>query len=139
MKRILLLPFCLSRPAQDAARRAAAGEGYTVVVARSTARALAEVRSHVSGPETDPHIRIVGVVCFGRAKKVWLGLIFMKMWKWLEYLRFRKARVIELAWVPLTSGSKSLFGRRSCNIGRNELDEGKFQRALEGHDTYMSL
>ena len=41
MKRILLLPFCLSRQTQMAAKAAAAEEGYTVVVAHSTAKALA--------------------------------------------------------------------------------------------------
>ena len=87
----------------------------------------------------DPHIRIVGVVCYGRAKKVWFGLALMKAWQWMERLRFRQVRVIELAWVPLTKGSKSLFGRRTCNIGHNEPDTEKFRRALQGHDTYMRL
>ena len=139
MKKILLLPFCLSRQAQKAAKTAAAEEEYTVVVSHSTAKALVEVRRYIKGPDTDPHIRIVGVVCLGRAKKVWFGLAFMKVWQWMERLRFRQVRVIELVWVPLTKGSKSLFGRRTCNIGHNEPDLEKFRRALRGHDTYMKL
>ena len=69
MKRILLLPFCLSRDAQEKAEALAAEEGYAVVVARSTARALAEVRRQ-AGPGSGAPVRIVGVVCEGRAKKV---------------------------------------------------------------------
>ena len=55
----------------------AAAEGYVVVVARSTARALAEVRRYAGPPGSAP-VRIVGVVCDGRAKKVWAGLVLLK-------------------------------------------------------------
>ena len=67
MKKILLLPFCLSSGEQDASERMARESGYTVVVARSTARALAEVSRHAGRGSREP-VRIVGVVCDGRAK-----------------------------------------------------------------------
>jgi hypothetical protein len=139
MKRILLLPFCLSRQVQNIAKTAAAEEEYTVVVARSTAKALAEVRRHTKCPDADPHMRIVGVVCLGRAKKVWAALVVMKVWQWMKRLLCRRVRTIELAWVPVLDGSRSLFGRRQCHIGQNEPDLEKLRRALQGHDTYMRL
>ena len=122
MKKILLLPFCLSREAQERAESLAAAEGYVVVVARSTARALAEVRRHAGPPGSGAPVRIVGVVCDGRAKKVWAGLVLLKARQWGKRLLRRRVRRIELARVAITGGTKSLFGRRQCHVGRNEPD-----------------
>ena len=122
MKKILLLPFCLSREAQEMAESLAAAEGYVVVVARSTARALAEVRRHAGPPGSGAPVRIVGVVCDGRAKKVWAGLVLLKARQWGKRLLRRRVRRIELARVAITGGTKSLFGRRQCHVGRNEPD-----------------
>jgi hypothetical protein len=136
MKKILLLPFCLSREALAEASVLAAAEGYAVVVARSTAQALAEVRRH-AGPGSGVPVRIVGVVCDGRAKKVWAGLVLLRArQRWKRLLRMRTRR-IELAKVAIVGGTKTLFGRRDCQVGRNEPDREKLRRAIEGHDTFM--
>ena len=136
VKKILLLPFCLSREAQAEAEALAAADGYAVVVARSTAQALAEVRRH-AGPGSGVPVRIVGVVCDGRARKVWAGLVLLKARQWgKRFLRMRVRR-IELARVPVVGGTKSLFGRRDCSVGRNEPDRVRLRRAIEGHDTFM--
>lgn len=139
MKRILLIPFCLSLEAKKAAELTAAEKDYTVIVVRSTAKALAEVRSRVKASSVDKSIRIVGVVCYGRAKKIWVVLMLLKARQALRRLLFRRDRRIELAWVPITGGSLSLFGRRKCNIGRNEPDYEVLRKALQGCDTYMTI
>lgn len=138
MKKILLLPFCLSPEAQERMRLLASERGYVVVVARSTARALGEVRRHV-GPGSGEPVRIVGVVCDGRAKKVWAGLMVLKIRQWAKKVLGLKVRRIELARVGIVGGTKALFGRRSCRVGRNEVDEEGLRRALSDRETYMCL
>jgi hypothetical protein len=139
VKKILLLPFCLSREAQETAESLAAREGYVVVVARSTARALAEVRRHAGPPGSGAPVRIVGVVCDGRAKKVWAGLVLLKARQWGKRLLRRRVRRIELARVGIRNGTKSLFGRRHCNVGLNEPDIEGLRAALRGGDTFMTV
>lgn len=138
MRKILLLPFCLSREAQAGIERVAADSGYAVVVASSTAKALAEVRRHV-GPGSGEPVRIVGVVCDGRAKKVRAGLLLLSIRQWGKKALGRKVRRIELARVGIVGGTKSLFGRRSCRVGSNLADMESLRRALSGGDTYMRL
>lgn len=138
MRKILLLPFCLSREAQGEMERLAGESGYAVVVARSTAKALSEVRRHV-GPGSGEPVRIVGVVCDGRAKKVWAGLVLLKIRQWGKKALGLKARRIELARVGIVGGTKALFGRRSCRVGFNVVDDEGLRRALSGQDTYMRL
>ena len=138
MKRILLLPFCLSKGEQEAASALAAESGYAVVVAHTTSAALSEVRRHVRRGTTDP-VRIVGVVCRGRARKVWLALMALKARQFGKKLLFMRTRRIELAHVAIVGGSKSLFGRRECNIGRNTLDLPALESALAGGETFVVL
>jgi len=138
MRKILLLPFCLARAAQEEIERIAAESGYAVVVARSTAKALAEVRRHV-GPGSEEPVRIVGVVCDGRAKKVWAGLLLLSIRQWGKKALGLKVRRIELARVGIVGGTKALFGRRSCRVGFNLADEEGLRRALSGGDTYFCL
>jgi len=138
VKKILLLPFCLSRESQGKAESLAAEEGYAVIVARSTARALAEVRRQ-AGPGNGAPVRIVGVVCEGRGKKVWAGLVLLKARQWGKRILRRRVRRIELARVAITGGTKSLFGRRDCHVGRNEPDFEGLRRALRGRDTFMRM
>jgi hypothetical protein len=138
MRKILLVPFCLSRPAQEEIERLAAESGYTTVVAHSTAKALAEVRRHV-GPGSGEPVRIVGVVCEGRAKKVRAGLLLLSIRQWGKKALGLKVRRIELARVGIVGGTKSLFGRRSCRVGSNLADMGSLRRALAGGDTYMRM
>jgi len=116
----------------------AAEEGYVVVVAHSTARALAEVRRQ-AGPGSGAPMRIVGVVCEGRGKKVWAGLVLLKARQWGKRILRRRVRRIELARVAITGGTKSLFGRRDCHVGRNEPDVEDLRRALRGGDTFMRM
>lgn len=139
MKKILLLPFCLSREAQEMAESLAAEEGYAVVVASSTARALAEVRRHAGPSGSGAPVRIVGVVCDGRAKKVWAALLLLKARQMGKRLLRRRVRRIELARVGITGGTKSLFGRRRCHVGRNEPDAFALRRALRGGETFMTV
>lgn len=138
MRKILLLPFCLSPLEQADIGRMAADAGYAVVVARSTAKALAEVRRHI-GPGSGEPARIVGVVCDGRAKKVWAGLLLLKMRQWGKKALGLKVRRIELARVGIVGGTKALFGRRSCRVGFNVADGEGLRRALAGEDTFMRL
>lgn len=138
MRKILLLPFCLSRAALADIERRAAGSGYAIVVATSTAKALSEVRRQV-GPGSGEPVRIVGVVCDGRAKKVWAGLLLLKIRRWGKKALGLKVRRIELARVGIVGGTKSLFGRRSCRVGYNVADGEGLERALSGLDTYMRL
>ncbi|MGE5700072.1 MAG: hypothetical protein ACM31N_08425 [Deltaproteobacteria bacterium] len=138
MRKILLLPFCLARAAQDEMERMASENGYAVVVARSTAKALAEVRLHM-GPGSGEPVRIVGVVCDGRAKKVWVGLVLFSIRQWGKKAIGIKPRRIELARVPIVGGTKALFGRRSCNVGFNLVDKDALRRALSGGGTWMRL
>lgn len=138
VKRILLLPFCLSKEAFATAGRLAAGNDYTVVVARSTARALSEVRRQVVPGSGEP-VRIVGVVCDGRAKKVWAALVLLKACQWGKRISGHRVRRIELSRVPIVGGTKALFGRRSCRVGLNVADDEALRRALAGLDTFMRL
>ncbi len=116
----------------------AAEHGYAVVVAPSTARALAEVRRHAGRGSLEP-VRIVGVVCDGRAKKVAAGLALLKLRRWCRRALGLPARRIELARVAVAGGTKSVFGRRSCRIGENAVDREGLSRALAGGDTLMRL
>ncbi len=138
MKRILLLPVCLSKEEQAVIERMAAETGYAVVVARSTARALAEVRRHAGRGTREP-VRIVGVVCDGRARKVWAGLVLLKVRQWGKKALGLPTRRIELARVGIVGGTKSVFGRRSCRIGFNAADRDGLARALAGDDAFMAL
>lgn len=138
MRKILLLPFCLSQSSLEDIGRMAGENGYAVVVARSTSKALAEVRRHI-GPGSGEPARIVGVVCDGRAKKVWAGLILLKIRQWGKKALGLKVRRIELARVGIVGGTKALFGRRSCRVGFNLADEEGLRRALSGGETFMRL
>ncbi len=138
MKKILLLPFCLSKVDLDGIGRMAEENGYAVVVASSTAKALSEVRRHVSPGSRDP-VRIVGVVCEGRAKKIGLGLVILKIRQWGKGALGLRTRRIELARVAIVGGTKALFGRRSCHVGENVADREGLRRALKGQDTVMRL
>jgi len=135
----LLIPFCLSGQAKKTVESIAAEKDYTVVAVRSTALALKEVRSNLRLPGAPGSMRIVGVVCYGRAKKIWVVLVLLKAWQWVKRLWLQPVRRIELVWVPVTKGSLSLFGRRQCNVGRNEPDFEVLRKALQGHDTYMTI
>jgi len=77
-------------------------------------------------------------VCDGRAKKVWAGLLLLKARQWGKRLLRRRVRRIELARVAILGGTKSLFGRRQCQVGRNEPDVAALRRALRGGDTFMT-
>jgi hypothetical protein len=138
MKKILLLPFCLAKEDLAEIVRMAEGTGYAVVVANSTAKALSEVRRHVSPGSREP-VRIVGVVCEGRAKKVGLGLFLLKIRQWGKGVLGLHTRPIELSRVAIVGGTKALFGRRSCRVGFNVADRAGLRRALEGGDTFMRL
>lgn len=138
MRKILLIPFCLSREAQAEIERIAASAGYAVVVARSTAKALSEVREAAVPGSAEP-VRIVGVVCDGRAKKVWAGLFLLSIRHWGKKALGLPVRRIELARVGILGGSKALFGRRSCRVGLNVPDGNALRRALSGGDTFMRL
>ena len=138
MKKILLLPFCLAKEDLAGVTRMAEENGYSVVVANSTAKALSEVRRHASPGSREP-VRIVGVVCEGRAKKVWLGLVLLKIRQWGKEALGLRTRRIELARVAIEGGTKALFGRRSCRVGFNVTDREGLRRALEGEDTFMRL
>jgi hypothetical protein len=136
MRKILLLPFCLSSDAQAEIGRLAAESGYSVVVASSTAKALAEVRRQ-AGPGSGERVRVVGVVCDGRAKKVWAGLLLLSIRQWGKKALGLKVRRIELARVGIIGGTKALFGRRSCRVGSNLADMESLRRALSGGDTFL--
>ena len=138
MRKILLLPFCLARPAQESIERLAAESGYAVVVASSTAKAMSEVRRH-AGSGTGEPVRVVGVVCDGRAKKVWAGLLLLKARQWGKKALGLKVRRIELARVGIVGGTKAVFGRRSCRAGFNVVDEEGLRRALAGGETFTRL
>ena len=138
MHRILLLPFCLSREEQEELSRIADRHGYAVVVARSTGKALAEVRSRSGAGSREP-VRIVGVVCAGRAKKVGAGLFLLTVRQWGKKALGLPTRRIELARVAVVGGTKSLFGRRECRVGLNVADRVALLRALSGEDTVMRL
>lgn len=138
MRRILLLPFCLSREELEDLGHIAERHGYAVVVARSTGKALSEVRSH-SGAGTGEPVRIVGIVCGGRAKKVGAGLFLLMIRQWGKKALGLPTRRIELARVAVVGGTKSWFGRRECRVGLNVADREALLRALAGEDTFMRL
>ncbi len=81
----------------------------------------------------------MGVVCEGRAKKVWLGLVLLKLRQWGKEALGLRTRRIELARVTIVGGTKAFFGRRSCRVGFNVADREGLRRALEGEDTFMRL
>ncbi len=138
MRKILLLPFCLSRAVQGEIGRMAAENGYSVVVAVSTARALTEVRQ-CAGRGSGETVRIVGVVCEGRAKKVFLGLLLLKIRQWLKKALGFRVRRIELARVAVPGGPRGFFGRRNCRVGFNVADVEGLRRALAGEETHLTL
>ena len=138
MIKILLVPFCLSREELALVDRLAGEHGYAVVVANSTASALSEVRRHISRDSRET-VRIVGVVCEGRAKKVALGLLLLKIRQSGKRRLGLRTRSIELARVPIVGGTKAVFGRRSCRVGENVADREALRRALAGEDTFMRL
>lgn len=138
MRKILLVPFCLSREEQEELGHLAERHGYAVVVARSTGKALSEVRFH-SGTGGGEPVRIVGVVCAGRAKKVGAGLFLLKIRQWGKKALGLPTRRIELARVAVVGGTKSLFGRRECRVGLNVADREALLRALAGEETFISL
>ncbi len=138
MKKILLLPFCLSKEELAEIGRMAAESGYSVVVANSTAKALSEVRRHASPGSREP-VRIVGVVCEGRAKKVWISLLLLRFRQRGKKLLGLRMRAIELSQVPIVGGTKALFGRRNCRVGFNVADRERLRRALAGGETFMRL
>ncbi len=138
MIKILLVPFCLSREELASVGTLAGEHGYAVVVANSTAKALAEVRRHISPGSREP-VRIVGIVCEGRARKVALGLLLLKMRQWGKERLGLRTRRIELSRVSIVGGTKAVFGRRSCRVGDNVADRERLQRALSGKDTFMRL
>jgi len=84
-------------------------------------------------------VRIVGVVCEGRAKKVALGLLLLKIRQLGKRRLGLRTRSIELARVPIVGGTKAVFGRRSCRVGENVADREVLRRALAGEDTFMRL
>ena len=84
-------------------------------------------------------MRIVGVVCDGRAKKVWAGLVLLKARQWGKRLLRRRVRRIDLARVAITGGTKALFGRRQCHVGRNEPDIEALRAALRGGGTFITV
>src|SRR3970040_2308333 len=108
MTKILLLPFCLSKEEMAKVGKMAGKNEYTVIVANSTAKALSEVRRHASPGCREP-VRIVGVLCEGRAKKVWLGLVLLKIRQWGKGTLELRTRRIELARVAITGGAQGLF------------------------------
>lgn len=138
MKKILLLPFCLAKEELEGIGRLAGEHGYSVVVAASTAKALWEVRRHASPGTLEP-VRIVGVVCDGRARKVGIALLLLKVRRFAMEALGRRARPIELSRVGIVGGTKALFGRRSCRVGENRADPEALRRALAGGDTVMRL
>lgn len=138
MIKILLVPFCLSREEMASVAILAGEHGYAVVVANSTARALSEVRRHIA-PESREPVRIVGIVCEGRAKKVALGLLLLKIRQWGKERLGLRTRRIELARVPVVGGTKAVFGRRSCRVGENVTDRERLLKALSGEGAFMRL
>ncbi len=138
MRKILLLPFCLAKEELAGIGRMAGEHGYSVVVAASTAKALWEVRRHACPGSTEP-VRIVGVVCDGRARKVGIALLFLKIRRFMGEALGRRARPIELSRVGIVGGTKALFGRRTCRVGENRVDLEGLRRALVDGDTVMRL
>src|SRR4030067_3345811 len=106
MRKILLLPFCLSKEEMAKVGKMAGKNEYTVIVANSTAKALSKVRRHASPGRREP-VRIVGVVCEGRAKKVWLGLGLLKIRQWGEETLGLRTRRIGVAGVAIGGGAKA--------------------------------
>jgi len=136
--RILLLPFCLSREEMERIRRMADEYGYTVVVATSTAFALSRVREEARRKKDVP-VRIVGVVCDGRAKKVALGLFLLKVRYMLKGALGLKRRKLILARVSINGGTTTMFGRRRCNVGKNTVPAGELEDALGGGRVFFVL
>lgn len=136
--RILLLPFCLAKGEIEEITKVANNHGYRVIIATSTAIALSEVRKTSRSQKGFP-VRIVGVVCDGRAKKVALGLFLLKVRQVLKRLVMMKTRKIVLSRVTINSGTRSMFGRRSCDIGGNTVPREELMEALGGGKIFFVL
>ena len=108
--RILLLPFCLSRDEVSQISTIAKELNYRPIVATTTAFALSRVREEVGSRQSES-VRIVGVVCDGRAKKVALGLFVLKARQLLKKMAGLKTRKILLARVSIDGGTRSKIGR----------------------------
>ncbi len=136
--KILLLPFCLSHNEQESIRVLAESHGYRVVVSRTTAYALSQVRAAAREMRGSP-VRIVGVVCDGRAKKVALGLFFLKSRQYVRSLLGFKTRRIILARVGIEGGTRTMFGRRQCHVGKNSVNRNDLILALKGGRVFFLL
>ncbi len=112
--------------------------GFDLVVARSTTFALSQVRDAARRRRDNP-VRIVGVVCDGRAKKVSLGLFLLKSRQTLKRILGFPTRRIILARVGIEGGTRSLFGRRQCNVGNNSVNRGDLLEALKGGKVFFLL
>lgn len=136
--KILLLPFCLAKNEFEEISSVAGDRGYSVIVATSTAFALSEVRRMARSQKGSP-VRIVGVVCDGRAKKVALGLFLLKARHFVKRVIFRKKRKIVLSRVGINGGTRSMFGRRSCDVGNNTVARQDLLDALDGGKIFFVL
>lgn len=136
--RILLLPFCLAKAEIQEISAVANNQGYRVIVATTTAFALSEVRKAARSRKW-LSVRIVGVVCDGRAKKVALGLFLLKVRQVLKRLVLLSTREITLSRVTINGGSRSMFGRRSCDIGKNTVPREDLMEALDGGRNFFVL
>ncbi len=136
--KILLLPFCLSHNEQESIRILAESHGYRVVVARTTAFALSQVKNATRDMGQSP-VRIVGVVCDGRARKVGLGLFLLKSRQFVKSLFGFKTRRIILARVGIEGGTRAMFGRRQCNVGNNSVNRNDLLLALKGGRVFFLL
>ncbi|NIO15852.1 MAG: hypothetical protein GTN70_02445 [Deltaproteobacteria bacterium] len=136
--KILLLPFCLRKREVEDVSAIARSRGYRVVVATTTSFALSEVRKAAVSKKNIP-VRIVGVVCDGRAKKVALGLFLLKARQLFKRLALMKTRRIILSRVTIQGGTRSMFGRRDCDIGNNTVPREDLMEALYGGRIFFVL
>lgn len=136
--RILLLPFCLAKGELEEISSTAKEMGYSVIVSTSTAFALSEVR-RVARSDKGLPVRIVGVVCDGRAKKVAVGLFLLKVRQVMKRIIVGKPRTITLSRVTINGGSRSMFGRRSCAVGNNTVPREDLFEALRGGRIFFIL
>ncbi|NIS74399.1 MAG: hypothetical protein GTO08_03805 [Deltaproteobacteria bacterium] len=136
--RILLLPFCLAKGELEEISSTAKEMGYSVIVSISTAFALSEVR-RVARSDKGLPVRIVGVVCDGRAKKVAVGLFLLKVRQMMKRIIVGKPRTITLSRVTINGGSRSMFGRRSCDVGNNTVPREDLFEALRGGRIFFIL
>jgi hypothetical protein len=136
--RILLLPFCLAKEELQEISSVAKEMGYSVIVSTSTAFALSEVRRVARSHKGLP-VRIVGVVCDGRAKKVAVGLFLLKVRQLMKRIIVGKPRTIVLSRVTINGGTSSMFGRRSCTVGNNTVPREDLIEALRGKRIFFVL